>query len=323
MRGSAAWFAREHGHQLHSGYDLVFASAYLPLTDLLAFAPALAGTPTLLYFHENQLAFPVRAEFSGERDHHYGFTQLTSGLAATRCAFNSAHNRDSFLEAGRAVLERMPDAVPADWIDAIAAKSVVLPLPVEYPDPPSNYRDTPREARTDGPLILWNHRWEYDKNPESFFGALFELAAREVPFRVAVCGQRFRKAPPIFDQARERLGARVVAFGEQPRGDYLEWARRAQLCVSTAIHEFFGLAMLEATHLGAAPLVPDRLSYVELFPREYRYADRDLVERLESLCRAWVAGRLDLRADRRSLTAPLGTTQVLPAYLAAFRGLAG
>ena len=29
------------------------------------------------------------------------------------------------------------------------------------------------------PLILWNHRWEYDKNPEPFFQSLFRLKDEE------------------------------------------------------------------------------------------------------------------------------------------------
>ncbi len=47
------------------------------------------------------------------------------------------------------------------------------------------------------------------------------------------------------------------------------------IAVSTAIHEFQGLGMLEAAGAGAAPLVPDALVYPEQYPRAYRYPAGD------------------------------------------------
>ncbi|MBN1770419.1 MAG: DUF3524 domain-containing protein [Deltaproteobacteria bacterium] len=327
MRGAAAWLALERARELRGPFDVVLASACLPLAELVGLVPALATVPRLLYFHENQLAFPVRAEFAGERDLHFGVTQLVSVLAADRCAFNSAWNRDSFLVAARELLARMPDAVPAGWLERLAERSVVLPLPVELPDHPGVAgRDVPAgPGRAPGPLILWNHRWEHDKGPEAFFGALARLADRGVPFRAAVCGERFREAPAVFDEARARLGARLQHFGfVEDRHAYLDLLARAQLVVSTARHEFFGLAVLEAVQLGARPLVPDGLCYPELYPAEFRYAgEAALAAELERLCRGWTAGTLELRADRRALTAPFAAPRVLPRYAALLTELAG
>jgi glycosyltransferase involved in cell wall biosynthesis len=326
MRGASAWLALEHPTELRGPFDVLVASAYLSLAELVGLAPALAAVPRLLYFHENQLAFPVRAEFACERDLHFGMTQLVSALAAERCAFNSAWNRDSFLGAARELLDRMPDAVPATWLERIAERSTVLPLPVELPDHPgaAGCEVPAGPERAAGPLLLWNHRWEHDKGPEAFFAVLQRLAEREVPFRVAICGERFREVPAVFEAARERLGTRLVQFGFEPdRRTYLDLLARAQLVVSTALHEFFGLAVLEAVHLGARPLVPDRLCYPELYPAEFRYADdATLADELERLCRGWTAGQLDLRADRRALTAPFAAPRVLPRYAALLEELA-
>ena len=57
--------------------------------------------------------------------------------------------------------------------------------------------------------------------------------------------------------------------------------------VSTAQHEFFGVAMLEACRAGCVPLVPDRLAYTELYPNEqHRYRTRtQLLNKLQSYCR--------------------------------------
>lgn len=299
MRGSAVWFAGRP--ETARDCDLLFAGSYLPLAELLALRPHLAGVPSVLYFHENQLAYPVRDQHTGERDFHFGFTQLVSAEAATCCVFNSEYNRRSFLDEARALLSRMPDAVPTGWIDRIEAKSRVLGVPLDLPE--VQIEET--ADRTSGPVILWNHRWEHDKDPESFFSTLERLADR-VPFQVIVCGERYHRAPPVFDEARRRLGARLIHFGYADSDqEYSDLLMRSHLAVSTARHEFFGVSVLEAVHHGARPVVPDRLSYVELFPPEYRYADGALETVLEDLCRRFQKGE-DLRRDRRELTARFG-----------------
>lgn len=323
MRGSAAWLARAHADTLALPHDLVFASAYLPLAELVGLCPQLAAIPRVLYFHENQLAFP-RRELPGQdgtRDLHFGFTQMISALAATRCVFNSAHNRDSFLQAGAELLARMPDAIPPGWIEAIAERSVVLGLPLALPDlGAEQLQDAAPSERSEGPLIVWNHRWEHDKGPDSLVRIIDALLARDVPFRLAVCGQPFRRRPPELVGAEPRwraaLGERLLAFGRlESRAEYLALLGRAQICLSTAVHEFFGIAVTEAAHCGARPLVPDALSYPELWPDELRYCDEaHAIAELERMCRAWTAGRLELRADRRALTEPYTAARMLPRY---------
>jgi glycosyltransferase involved in cell wall biosynthesis len=324
MRGAAPYFALAHADVLAREVDLLVASSYLALSDLVGLVPSLASTPRVLYFHENQLAFPVREAFTGERDSHFGFTQLTSALAATRCVFNSRYNLESFLSEGERLLSKMPDAVAAGWIERIRARSSVISVPLELPDlDDSGYAPTPRDRRAEGPIIVWNHRWEHDKNPEAFFDALDALRRRSVPFRVAVCGQRFREAPAVFEQARMSLGSRVVHWGyADNRADYHALLGGAHIAVSTSVHEFFGISMLETTHFGARPLVPNRLSYVELFGPEFRFEDEELVDELERLCRGWVAGEFDLRRRRGDLVEPHRSPTVLEQFRLLFQAAA-
>ena len=68
-----------------------------------------------------------------------------------------------------------------------------------------------------------------------------------------------------FAYAPSQLGDRVAAWGyREDRAEYEKVLASADVFVSTARHEFFGLTAVEAMALGARPLLPDRLAYPEL-----------------------------------------------------------
>lgn len=304
MRVAAPYFALEHRDALTAPTDLLFASSYVALAELYGLVPALKDVPSILYFHENQLTYPNRHDEA--RDHHFGFTQLVSALAATACWFNSAYNRDGFLNAARALLDRMPDAVPTGMVDQVEAKSRIMPVPLVLPE-------VAPHPTGDPPLVLWNHRWEHDKDPEAFFDAIGELAERGARFELAVCGKQYKRSPPIFEEARKRFADRIVHFGEADRETYEALLARADVVVSTARHEYFGIAVLEATHFGAYPLVPDDLAYPEIFADEHRYPRGRLAEALGA-----VLARNDLAGDRSAITARFGQP-LLDEYKRLFR----
>ena len=262
MRGAALHFAEQLRDSIDS-YGVIFVSDFLSLADLVALRPEAASKAKVVYFHENQLTYPCRDE--AERDYQFAFTNITTCLAADMVLFNSAFHRRSFLDALGPFLRRMPDFRPEGVVSAIEAKSWALHFGVDL----SALRSLPRKPREGPPLILWNHRWEFDKNPEAFFEALLDLQSREVGFRVAVVGERYQCAPEIFEKAEKRLGERVVQFAWLGRrADYLRLLRQSDIVASTAIHEFFGVAVVEAIAAGCWPLLPNRLSYPELIPPE-------------------------------------------------------
>jgi len=286
MRGAAIHFAREaEPLARRQPFDVVLASDFLNLTDWRALAPpSLARLPTVVFFHENQLSYPL--EPGQTRDFQYGFTNLTTCLAADEVWFNSAYHRTAFLSAVAALLKKMPDYVPVGLPEAIGAKSRVMHLGADLRPLVVGRQEKPHAP----PLtILWSHRWEYDKNPETFFETLFYLADEGLPFRLAVLGETFRKWPPIFEEAKDRLADHIVQFGYLPhREGYEDHVRDADIVVSTAIHELFGLAMVEAIAAGCFPLLPRRLSYPEIIPEAWHNTflyndDRELRRKLTTL----------------------------------------
>ncbi len=263
MRGAAIHLAREAAPLVDRPWDLVFTCDFLSVADWRALAPrALRDVPVVTYFHENQLSYPL--EPGQTRDFQYGFTNLTTCLASDAVWFNSAFHREAFLEAVNGLLGKMPDYVPEGLVAAVHDRSRVVPPGLDL----EGLATEPRAAPPAPPLtILWSHRWEYDKNPDAFFEVLFFLAQEEVPFRLAVLGETFRKWPPVFEEARRRLAGRLVQFGYVPdRAAYEAQVKAADVVVSTAIHEFFGLSVVEAAAAGCFPLLPWRLSYPEIVP---------------------------------------------------------
>ncbi len=239
------------------GWDVLFCSDMLNLAEFKGLVdPSVSQLPTVAYFHENQLTYPVRHE--QERDLHFAFTNFTTALTADEVWFNSDFHYQSFRKALYKFLKRMPDYNCRCFVADIKAKSQIQPQGI-HPVPRAA-RDLKRV-----PLILWAARWEFDKNPELFFEVLNSLLKQGREFRVSVIGEQFDDVPDVFSSAREWLGERVVRWGYQgSREEYETALAEADILVSTADHEFFGVSVVETISAGAFPLLPHRLAYPEV-----------------------------------------------------------
>lgn len=123
--------------------------------------------------------------------------------------------------------------------------------------------------------------------------------------------------PPVVAESIRRLGDRVLVDAEAPRSvgahqdggsedapapgrpaSYPDVLLASDVVVSTARHEFFGVAPVEAMAAGCVPLLPDRLSYPELVPSAFHGAvlyRRRLFDRLRAVLE-------DLDGARRRVT---------------------
>ena len=298
MRGSAFHFARR-AKDAPSSYQphVVLASDFLNLADWRAMSPRrFRDLPSIFYFHENQISYPLADH--APVDHQYGWVNLSSALAADRVLFNSSYHREQFLREVRKVLSRMPNDAPPDLVDDLRASSEVFPVGIDL-DPHEAARRTRSSWGPEGPTLLWNHRWEYDKRPERFVDGLETLVARDVPFRVVICGESFGKEHPDFERARGFLGSRLAHLGFfESQADYLRGAADCDVVVSTACHEFFGVAVVEALYLGCLPVLPNDLSYPEIIPAHlhplFLYPqDTSFADCLESMVRHPPLSHLD------------------------------
>jgi len=246
-------------------YDLIFLPGMINLADLKAHWGDRCP-PVILYLHETQLSYPLppgKAE-----DYHPYFTEFSNCIHADSIIFNSHFHKNSYISALENLMDRIPEMAPRSFIDQIKKKSRVI-----YPgiDIPAVQSFDCTEKTQQEPVILWNHRWDYDKDPEAFFRVLRKIDPEELPYRLVLLGENAQFIPRVFEYARERYGDLILQYGwANSREDYLQWLYKADMVISTAQQENFGISIAEAAALGCFPLLPHRLVYPELVPEEYK-----------------------------------------------------
>lgn len=269
VRGSPLFWSVSERELLESEFQLIIATSMVDLATLRGLVPLLSAIPSLLYFHENQFDFPQ------DRQQHSlleaQMVSIYSAMAADRLAFNSAFNRDSFLQGCRELFARLPDFVPEGLVEAMAEKSQVLPVPL-LPVVESSGAGWPPRSQSDVIRILWSARFEHDKGGEGLYCILNELEASTLNYELAITGQQFRNSPPVFARIEREFAHRLVQFGYIESGDdYHALQAGADIVLSTALHEFQGLAVMESVRAGCVPVVPHRLAYLEIYPESNSY----------------------------------------------------
>lgn len=257
-RGNSLSFAFNEG--LNEEYDLVIATSMTDLSALKGMALNISRVPTILYFHENQFAYPDSlAEGQIERQ----LTGIYSAIAADRLVFNSHFNADTFFLGAEQLLRKMPDGVPKGVVQALQAKYQVISVPIDT-------GTRPRRSDSETLQVVWNHRWEFDKGLDDLLCLIELLGDHQMDFHLI--GQKFRQVPKAIEQIRRQLGSRLATFGFiDSRADYLALLNKSDIVLSTAKQEFQGIAVLEAMAAGCRPIVPDSLAYKEFVPKQFRY----------------------------------------------------
>jgi glycosyltransferase involved in cell wall biosynthesis len=268
MRLAAVELLDQAGPRLDEPIDVIVATSLLSVADLRALLPArLRSVPIVLYMHENQAAYPLsdHPKVDPKRDVHFALTNLTSVLAADLVIWNSRWNKTSFLEGMDRILKRAHAVELGGWPERVERRSRVIWPPVE---PPPADLVAGRGVSHNSPRVAWPHRWEHDKGPDE----LLEIAEREserLDLRWSILGERFPDVPPALAEFERRMKSRIDHFGYEPdRRRYWEHLAGADWVLSTAIHEYFGIAVVEALLAGCLPWLPQRLSYPELLPPE-------------------------------------------------------
>ena len=129
MQGGAVTLANKARDLQLEGFtpDVIFATDMVNVPAFLALTrDFLADTPIVLYFHENQLTYPLKED--QERDYTYAYINYLSALAADRVVFNSQFHYDEFFDALPDLLRRFPDYTHLRTAQKVRQKSEVIHL---------------------------------------------------------------------------------------------------------------------------------------------------------------------------------------------------
>ena len=287
MHGAAVTLAEEFLAMEYTP-DLIIATDMIDLSTFVALARKKIGnTPIVLFFHENQLTYPWSSsdpDIQLNRDRTYAWINYTSALTADHILFNSKYHMESFVNAIPEFLYAFPDYRNHETIHSIIDKSSVLYIGMEL----QQFYLEHTKANTK-PILIWNHRWEYDKCPELFFECLYRLSEEGCQFELIVCGESYKKHPKIFDEAKDHLSKHIIHFGyAETKAQYIKLIQKADILPVTNNQDFFGISIVEAIAAGVTPLMPNRLSYPEhidpsLHPECFYKDKEDLYQKLKGM----------------------------------------
>nr|WP_240386262.1 DUF3524 domain-containing protein [Balneola vulgaris] len=324
MHGGAISLAKQF-NELTEKPDLILGTSMLDLTTFLALTrEKSSGIPVAIYFHENQLTYPWSPQdrdLKKKRDNHYAFINYVSALSADKVFFNSEYHKKSFLGSLPSFLKQFPDKREKDQLKGLTEKSEVLPLGLDL-SRFDDYRDSDKEKQSE-PVILWNHRWEYDKRPKAFFKQLFRLKEHGHAFKLVVLGEQNDVNPPIFEEAKEHLKDEILHWGyANTFEEYARWLWRADILPVTSKQDFFGGSVVEAMYCDCHPILPNRLAYPGHFPkkirRDYLYEEGELEVRLETALETFMYLR---QIDYQSLVKHYDWSELIENYDDALRNV--
>lgn len=262
MHGAALTFATQAIKEGWSRPDVILATDMLDITRLRGSLPKnWRSVPIAAYFHENQIGFPVNdPDFQNEQV-GYGFANVQSAWAADAVWFNSQHHLEEMLNGIPELFRRLPESAPSELQEQIRGRAQVI-----YPglDLPAISPDRIQRPCNERPIIVWNHRWEYDKNPSFFCEVLQILHSRGIPFEVDLLGVGDRKGTSPLSQLMESDWCTII--NEQPAQNaeaYWDRLQQGDVLVHSPLQEYFGFSAVEALHAGVLPVLPNQHAYPE------------------------------------------------------------
>ena len=128
---SATWFAELLARRNVGHVDLIFSSEALNLAELLRLRPELAGRPSVVYFHDNQLPDPSQQQQLPQDQEPTDLVNLNSAMAASEIWFNSLYNLRTFLSRASALVARHEELQIRNPMQSLTGKAHLLPPPID------------------------------------------------------------------------------------------------------------------------------------------------------------------------------------------------
>jgi len=177
-------------------------------------------------------------------------------------------------------------------------KIVVTDLPTKWPPENADWNKLLETKRKD--QIVFPHRHAPEKQPWELKMLKDRLAG------TGINSTHFFETWPNYTTKEE----------------YYRTLMESRIAVSFSHQETWGIAMIEAVFAGCIPFVPDRLSYRELYPRQFRYGSADeLDEKIKIFMGDKKAQRDELGVDKLRRSFLERGRQAIPRMLHHLAGL--
>lgn len=262
MSGGAVTLAEET-KEVKEDIDIIFASSMTNLPAFIALTnPRFARTPCVMYMHENQLTMPL--PLGEDRDETYCYINYLSALVADELWFSSKFHYKEFFNALPLFLKKYSERKYLGLNDQLQKKSRIVYPGIELKK--LDQKPDGNEGKR-APIVVWNQRWEYDRNPQMFNRIINRLDDADVDFDLILAGDQLQTESPELRQMRDRYGDRILHYGYvSDSSEYAKLLHSGDVVLSTSRYEFFCTALMEAVYCGCHPMVPDALTYPELIP---------------------------------------------------------
>ncbi|MFZ9001797.1 MAG: tRNA-queuosine alpha-mannosyltransferase domain-containing protein [Bacteriovoracaceae bacterium] len=253
----------------HRPPEVIICSSLMDTASFKALlGPAFHNSSIITFFHENQLAYPIYRNADNIKDQQklkkytYPLVHLNQILSSDALLFNSRFNYDSLFHGLDKFIRTMPDARPYKSFENAKKKCFIIGLGIEIAQNSSELLDWEKRPSR----ILWNHRWEYDKNPQEFVELFTKLIRTHPNLELDLLGDdRKGECSDTFLELNKRFPTHIKTFGGlNDRKRYIKQLGYCRLLPVTSNHDFFGLSIIDAIVNGVIPLLPNRLSYPEL-----------------------------------------------------------
>lgn len=304
--GNAMSFMAEFSEVLSQSFDLVIATSMVDLASLKGLYANFHDSQLILYCHENQFEYPAHTFLDRQAEQQERSNRLNaqmrsiySALVADKVIFNSEFNRDSFFSGCQKLLKKMPDFSP-DAAALIQQTSFVagIPLATDIMQNAHLAGQEPIALTSKQPLrIVWAARWEFDKGMDDLLVIADRLQEEGVDIEWLVLGQQFRHMPEAAKQflARHSDSIKQAGFIDS-RADYLKALSSADIVLSTSLHEFYGITILEAVACGCWPILPQQQVYPEMYGDKHLYQGAEgAVKQIKAIYREGLNAKLCLQ----------------------------
>lgn len=246
LTAAAIWFAEQLSRHWAGRMDLLFTSEALNLADFLRIMPQFSSTPSVVYFHSNQLP-----EVRSFEDSPLDMVNLNTAQAANEIWFNSMYHLRLFLNRATALVRRHEEHLGRNPMNELTAKAQLMAPPVDF---------SVIHELSMGDTIIRNKRKIFvetrDANLKLLNAALATLVRRKEKFELVTVG-------PVegLDDAHPR-----ITLPENDEKSHVRALMQCGVFISTRVDAYADGHAIRALAAGCWPIVPDAGVYPELIP---------------------------------------------------------